>query len=483
MGQPFDDSAGMPRSSRSRGSSVEKFVVASWVVFIVVMLGGMALFVMRIASSEPVPGASGRVEPGQSAAPGGPSDPPVATAPATALLPDFTFSPEGVFFTPSPFSPEAAPTVQILKVPEFAGFSAIWGASGRDHRGHVWFGVSTRVHGEAHLVEFNPDTKTLKDHGSVRDQLKRLSLWKEGMSQIKIHSRIVQAPDGYLYFASMDEQGEASDGSKNPTHGSYLWRTSPTGAHTWERIATIPQGLIAVSCSGHKVYALGYHGHILYQYDTKTGSLRSLPVGSVAGHISRNFVTDGRDHVYVPQLEWEDGRKTKVKVSLVEFDADLREIASTPLRHYLEGKPADSHGIIGLTPLADGSIIFTTHGGLLYRINPPGKGFENLPAQVSELGFLHPQGSKYIATLFTYDGKSHVMGISQNGGGFEWVIFDLKTARSLVKPLTIAYPDQRILYRHLLYGSVARDRNGACFVVGTDQQLDQPVVLRLLPPS
>lgn len=483
MSQP-DETPNLPHTRRPERSGVESAILAAWVLIILLLLAGLAFFAIRAVTSGDAPAGAKR--------PVAKSTPPIDLAPTPSpppsagggpLIADFTFVPHGVRFSSSPQDSASSPVVQILTVPSFTGHSAVWGATGSDHRGHVWLGVSTRLKGEAHLFEFNPVAQQLTDHGSVRDQLTRLNLWKDGMSQNKIHSRIEQGPDGYLYFASMDDRGEEDIGSKVLPQGSHLWRVSPMTGGTWERIATVPQSLIALSCGGRMVYALGSPGHVLHQYDTQSGEMRSTTVGAVGGHVSRNLYADARDHVFVPRVQWSDQTKTKVDASLVELDANLRQIASSPLAHYASGDPASSHGIVGLTPLDGGSAVIITHGGILHRIDPPADATSNAPATISNLGFLHPQGASYTASLFTYDGKTQVVGVSQVGETFGWFTFDLQTRQSQIRPLAIFYPDKRKLVKHLFYGSITRDRVGAFFVVGTDQNLDRPVVLRLIPPG
>lgn len=468
----------LPGTEPSRWSRGTKIAMASWGVFLFICLAGLIYLMIRVSSDDDGNGE----RTGSGPITGGLADHEAQGEAAKSRsrlklnLPGFEFTANNVHFT-APLPDLLVPEVQIFSVPEFPGYSAIWGATGRDHRGHIWMGVSTRGYGEAHLIEFDPTTNKLADHGSVRDQLKRLDLWEKGMSQIKIHSRIVQAPDGYLYFTSMDEHGEKSDGSANPTHGSYLWRVHPLKPAQWQKLDHMPEGLIAVACGGPMVYSLGYHDHVLYQYDTRTGNMRSIKVGSVGGHISRNFVVDHRDHVYVPRLR-DIGFNKPISVELVEFDEHLAQVAQTPLEHYLTQSPAQSHGIIAVQPLADRSIVFTTNGGMLYRITPS---VTKAAAKVESLGFIHPQGARYVPTLFTDDGISALYAVSLHGDGFNWIRFDLSTKKSTQKPLDVKYPDGRRLFKHLIYGSMARDATGAFFVVGTDQNLDRPVIWRLRP--
>ena len=90
--------------------------------------------------------------------------------------------------------------VEIPLPPSFPA-EAIWGATGRDTSGHIWVGVSTRGYGpSAHLLEYAPDTGKFRDRGDVVSELKHAGVWRVGEEQTKIHTKIFQAEDGYLYF-------------------------------------------------------------------------------------------------------------------------------------------------------------------------------------------------------------------------------------------------------------------------------------------
>ncbi len=220
-------------------------------------------------------------------------------------------------------SAAGSPLVKVLKPQDFWGEYAIWGATGFDKAGHIFFGMTSnddRGSGSAHLFELNPATDTFTDRGNVVSELERLGLRRPGETQMKIHSRIVQAVDGYQYFASMDESGENPDGSRLPTWGGRLWRRGPTGA--WEHLRATPEALIAVATGGPYVYALGYFNHVLYQFDTRTKRIRSVAVGSVEGHVSRNFFVDERGHAFVSRTaHTPPAAPTAV---LVEFDAEMK---------------------------------------------------------------------------------------------------------------------------------------------------------------
>jgi hypothetical protein len=54
-------------------------------------------------------------------------------APSSMPYQDLT----GTVFTRVPKYPYATPRVEEIPIPGFAGANAIWGATGRDHRGHI----------------------------------------------------------------------------------------------------------------------------------------------------------------------------------------------------------------------------------------------------------------------------------------------------------------------------------------------------------
>lgn len=398
---------------------------------------------------------------------------------------------------PLPMIESIGPQVARLALPPFSGAHAIWGSTGQDATGNIWFGVtagSTSVP-SAHLFQYDPPTDRFTDRGDVVSQLAAAGVARPGEHQSKIHSRIVEGPDSYLYFSSMDEEGEHEDGSKLPTWGGHLWRMS-LATYKWEHLLATPEALIAVGAGDRFVYALGYFGHVLFQFDTKTRDVRRVPVGSVAGHVSRNFVVDYRGHAYVPRVRANAeslGRRT-LRVSLVEFGTDLQELKETPLEeeHYFDRNPTTSHGITGLQEMADGSWYFSTHVGFLYRIQPPARSASVDPAsaEVTRVGWLHPNGAMYVASLFSSDRADTLLALAHNiisegaTGKYSWLTFDMKNGVSRVAPFTVPNMDDLVVSRWLLYGSATRDAQGNHYVVGigsTGTTGSGPLAFRVTP--
>jgi hypothetical protein len=362
----------------------------------------------------------------------------------------------GSVFLPTQNEPFRAPRVRELLLPTFENATSIWGATGRDARGHIWMGVSARSSGKsAHLFEYDPDGDAWQDRGAVTDKLKDVSLYSEGEGQVKIHSRIVPAGDGWLYFASTDEEGENAAIDAPPRWGGHLWRIHPE-RYTWQHLFAAREGLVAVSGAGRYVYALGYWGHVLYQYDTETARAKRVVVGSAGGHVSRNFLSDVRGHAYVPRLTAaSDG---SVSVALVEYDPSLKEIAATTLDFYLDKNSLESnHGIVALAYLPDGRMLFSTHLGHLYRIEPR----QDERSPVTAVGWLHREGQAYAPSLFSFGGNSLVAGIARRPAGFDWVVSSLEPRVSSSFPLELG-----ALRKVLLYGSITRDNAGRLYVGG-----------------
>ena len=374
--------------------------------------------------------------------------------------------------------PASAISIQSIDIPAFPGAHSVWGAVGSDAQGRIWFGVSAKnvPMPSARLYEYDPASGDLAERGDVNSELKRLGLSSEGERQQKIHSRIVQAADGHLYFSSFDEEGEKADGSKQPVWGGHLWRLRMP-ERRWEHLLKAPEALIAVGTAGKWAYTLGYFGHVLYQFDSETGASRSIRVGSVDGHISRNILVDRRGHVYVPRLTRPEGAapKSTPVVNLVEFDPDLHEVGQTVLSNYLMNSPSATHGITALTMMDDGSIYFTTHPGWLYHVVPNEAG----AAMVKEIGPFNPKGKSHAASLFT-DGRRWLAGVSRvSGKDYEWIRRDLAAGKIDTCPFDLTAPGFPRMSTTLLYGSIARDNGGDCYVVGGHMGSKRPIVLRV----
>ncbi len=334
-------------------------------------------------------------------------------------------------FTPESALSDAVPQVRVVALPKSDVSAAIWGATGCDAEGHAWFAVSPMEGTEksASLFEYDPVTDKVTDRGDVLSELRKASEYIPGMQQPKIHTKIIQAADGHLYFASSDENPRSVIGRTVPKWGSHLWRLRMP-ERTWEHLATLQEGVLALAGGGNDLYFLAFPDHTLIHYDVATGAIRKTKVGTVEGHISRNLLVDGKGRAYVPRLKMVGA--DVAEHSLVAIDSDLKELGSHPIPYYQQAadqQPASIadqfHGITGFAYLSDGSIVFTTHAGRLLHLIPSESG----AGKLEDLGWLHPNGKSYATSLFTVAGNRFVYGlpmIVRNGhDDHDLVCFDL----------------------------------------------------------
>ena len=371
----------------------------------------------------------------------------------------------GTKFTPLPQNPFQAPKLEEIPIvlpQRVDNADAIWGATGRDDEGNIYFGVST--HGitkklgndsrTAYLYQYNPQTNKTISQSDVISELKRAGIYQEGMGQNKLHSKIYQANDGYLYFSSFDEAGE--DEGINPTWGGHLWRKKPQSKH-WEHILSTEEALIAVNTNGRYVYTLGYWDHVLYQFDTKTKNIKRVVVGSVSTHVSRNFLVDENGHAFVPSLKMNDFNE--IEVYLNEYDPALSLVKSYPMPSYQAKKIKHHHGIIGYTSMENGDIYFTTSEGGLYQLQLT---VPNAQEKLSYKGNIHPDGQAYVPSLFTFTGRDFIVGLGTlPKKGFQWIIYDSNST------MTVNYKIDLPEWKNpMFYGTHTKDNNGYFYIGG-----------------
>lgn len=366
--------------------------------------------------------------------------------------------------------------VQEIAVPSAPGADAIWGATGRDASGRLWFGVSAKRPGDsARLLRLDSATLAWTEAGSVHDALDANVGRRPGEGQVKLHSRIEATADGWLAFTSMDEAGEREDGSALPRWGSHLWQVHPDRL-VWRHRLAVPEGLVAAGTAGSVVFALGYWNHVLYRLDVRDGSARRVVVGSVGGHASRNLVVDPAGHAHVPRV-WRDAGGA-LHAELASFDADLREVAVHPLPGYFAGEtPEANHGIVALAADGRGGMRFVTHHGQWFDIAP---GPDGVP-RVSALGPLHPGGGAYAAALVHLPELGRHAALARRsvpGAGYELILAETDGPGRSVCPL--GFGDRREL---LLYGSMTRDDAGWMTFAGRARRREgaglEPVVVRV----
>jgi hypothetical protein len=370
-----------------------------------------------------------------------------------------------------------APSLFEIELPVFEAAHGIWGATGVDHFGRVYLGAAAYGvdDASAHLLRYDPSTGKCINLGGINDVLTRLGIRRTidyDETQAKLHSKIFPAADGNIYFSSQDEHDEKADGSQNARFGGRLFALDPRNDQ-WTCVLTAPEGLIAAACESRYVYAMGYFGNVIYRYDTKTKETRSIKLGTMGGHVSRNIFADSNEHLFASRLTpgtsiEEPGTTlvngTLVRSTLVEIDSKLEIVNEWPLDDYDPTLEVDfSHGITGFCRLSGGDIVFTTHSGAIWLIKAGGTSDQRL----QRLGWMHYEGPAYVASLFSPLGERFVGGFVQTKGrGYEWVIFDIEQRTST--RLRLTKRDQEIIEKEglILCGCETLDGNENAYVVG-----------------
>lgn len=402
------------------------------------------------------------------------------------------------------------PKIKGLLLPVSDGDEAILGSTGRDSKGRIYFGVSSNASSKcsAGILQFLPGTGRMGLLGRVDTAVASIALQRKASLQDKIHSKIYEASDGHLYFASLDGADEDSDGGDGSTAGGYLIRIhGETGE--WESVLQTADSLIAIGSGGRYVYALEYFGSKIYQFDTKTQKARSVAVSNCGGHVSRNILVTPNDHVLFlrvsltrsddvrPGTTWmatvqqgdreyqlqDSGNgelQRRVLVELVEFDEDLKELHAWPLDGYETHGNVPSEGITSFASLMDGSFLFTTPDGLLWRVYPSG---EN-PGRIESLGWIHPEGKSGSTAMFAPTGKDFVIAVTRFGRRHELLIYYLNLRESAA--LALDPSSSQFLQRplSLSYGSETMDDFGNAYLVGWQKKSDSyhPLVLQVRWP-
>ncbi len=366
-----------------------------------------------------------------------------------------------------------------------AGGDSIWGALGVTGTGDVWFGISGSGTVGGQLMQIQNPSSTVMARGAVVQQTEAAVDAENLGGQQKIHSRIRQAVDGYLYFATTNETDEDWQVDRLPRYGSYLWRVKPEGS-AWEHVVSSPEALIAIETIGRYVYALGYWGHVLYQFDTATDGVEKLIVGADCGHVSRNFFVDIRGRVFVPRLRKrllnQPCSHDNVIVNLLEISERLEIMAEHEIPDYLGGNsPHSSQGITAFAYREDQSLIFSTKRGDLFHVISHG----DEPALVLQLGNIDPHTSVSVTNLLSIDGRSQIGSVVQHDFGdrqpqLAWLQHDIQTSTAYYTPIetdaSSPLADARAL---LLYGTGIRNADGRTFVGGRVQN-QQGEILPLL---
>ncbi len=354
--------------------------------------------------------------------------------------------------------------------------AALWGATGRDDRGNIYFGLSSyaNIGNTAQIYQFNPSTGTLIEQSDVISQLKQANLYKTGMSQIKIHSKIYQANDGYLYFSSFDELGESASRGVLPTYGGHLWRKKPDSLE-WEHLLATNEALIAVNTDGRFVYAMGYWGHVLYQFNTLNQRMNRVTVSKHKSHVSRNFIVTSHGDVFVPRISGSNNET----IDLVQYNSDLKEVTSHAMNEYLHPSWEFDHGIVSYSSMKNGDVYFATSIGAIYKLAKQANQQYQLTLQQTIAD--KDNVGAYLPSMFTINGEDFIVGMGYHRIAKQYFWYLYETTTNTVLTYELPEMDKSTL----VYGSSTKDNLGNMYMVGVDLSVSdkhKPTIIQLHYP-
>jgi hypothetical protein len=193
---------------------------------------------------------------------------------------------------PAPPPPITERNVVFLDYPGFPEAHSSWGAIGYSARHHKVF-ISTTDHRERQgLYEYDVATKRLRLLGLVAE----LANLRDHQWQGKVHSYIVEGPDGRMYFGT--DGGNSRQGRlMNHPHGyggGFFFAWDPAT----ETLSNLGKGLryeslknIAVDRVSGRIYGVTFPQAHLLIYDPEADELRDLG-RLMSFHVPRPLLTD-----------------------------------------------------------------------------------------------------------------------------------------------------------------------------------------------
>ena len=286
-----------------------------------------------------------------------------------------------------------APTVDVLLIDDLpqgpkGTLWSSWGDGCLASNGRYYLGIGNHLdvskgRGESRVYEYDPAAKRLKLVVNVRDLIP-----DERIAAGKIHARIDEGKDGWLYFATYWGKIPTDQDMRAGFLGSALLRYDPRTSKSENLGTPVPgQGLPTSITDGQRM--------VMYAYAVKSGDLiaydlenrRRIYQGS--GDIqegSRNIMLDRDGNAY---FSTKDGR-------LARYDRNLGEVRITKARlpdGQVEAPAHDAKVSLRASTLAapDGLIYGVTHAGILFSFDPRSEGITDLGPTLG--------GGQYTAVL------------------------------------------------------------------------------------
>jgi hypothetical protein len=273
--------------------------------------------------------------------------------------------------------------LRFLEYPDFPEAHSSWGSIGYSSRhDRVYVGVTDHRERNA-LYEYDVRTQALRLLGFVAEMAGLRPFQWQG----KIHTHLVEGPDGAMYFGT-DGGTTRQDLLGDHPHGyagGLFFRWDPVTA----RLTNLGMALrydslknIAVDALSGRLYGVTYPQAHLVVYDPPKNDLRDLG-RMMASQVPRSLFTDGWGNAYY--VDWHQ-RLVKIEqdsLQLVFARESLPSFPGTPGRFLASGITAFA------ADEAAGVIYLTTYGSKVLAFRPRERGM----GEVADLGGVY-DGSK-----------------------------------------------------------------------------------------
>jgi hypothetical protein len=351
--------------------------------------------------------------------------------------------------------------IRFVDYPDFPDAHSTWGSIGFNTRHDKVFMGVTNHRDRVGLFEYDVVSQRMKLCGFVPD----LANLREYQWQGKIHSQIVEGPDGSMYFTT--DGGESREEYlMNHPHGysgGFFMKWDPTS----DRLTNLGIGMqyesikdLAVDQIDGRISAVSYPQVHFLTYDPKANRLRDFGrLGS--DHVPRVLFRDWWSNVYY--VDW---RQRLVKY---ERDEDKLIFAQDSLPSF-EGTPGE-YIITGITAYAvdkpAGVIYLVTYGAKILAFHPVQKGI----GPVEDLGgifdgTLRPAWNYYCPNLAL--GRNNKLYYFIGGHGMyaaegESIVLMEFDPHNRSKHITLTFPLSEISE---VTGSDVKDRTGNLYFAG-----------------
>jgi hypothetical protein len=289
--------------------------------------------------------------------------------------------------------------LRFLEYPDFPEAHSSWGSIGYSSRHHKVF-VGVTDHQERNgLYEYDVASKRLRLLGFVSEMAGLRPFQWQG----KIHTYIVEGPDGGMYFGT-DGGNRRQELLMEHPHGyggGFFFRWDPAAG----RLTNLGMGLryeslknIAVDGVSGRLYGVTYPQAHLLVYDPGSNHLRDLG-RMMAFHVPRALFTDSWGNAYY--VDW--------RQRLVKFERETdRLVFARESLPYFPGTPGGFLAT-GITAFAadeaKGVIYLTTYASKVLALRPARRG----------IGPVTDLGGVYDGTRAPWDYWCRNLALGRNG--------------------------------------------------------------------